>query len=69
MHKCFLLQLIPSAIENSTDNVCVVCMDASLEVVLIPCGHMCVCESCSRQIVACPMCRMTVNDAVKVFFP
>ena len=63
------LQLPPSMALNNADNTCVICMDAPLEVVLIPCGHMCICESCSRQIVVCPMCRKTVEDTVKVFFP
>ena len=54
---------------EESDSTCVICMDAPLEMVLVPCGHMCVCESCSRQIISCPMCRKTVDNAVKVFFP
>ena len=54
---------------SDTGSMCVVCMDAPLEMVLIPCRHMCVCEGCSKHLISCPMCRRTVQDALKVFFP
>lgn len=55
--------------DSDAGSMCVVCMDAPLEMVLIPCRHMCVCEDCSKQLISCPMCRQTVEDALKVFFP
>lgn len=53
------------------DGTCVCCMDMPAKVVLVPCGHMCVCESCGvdlkRRRMACPMCRSTVKAIQKVF--
>lgn len=71
-YKCFschFLQLTQATEHSSSDSTCVVCMDAPLQVVLIPCGHLCVCENCSRQIFVCPMCRRNVDDVVKVYLP
>ncbi len=57
----------PSSTEDS--KLCVVCMDAALQMVLVPCGHVCVCENCSKQITFCPMCRQPVQQAIRVFLP
>ena len=67
--KPMIVSDLSSEQPDDSGSMCVVCMDAPLEMVLIPCGHMCICEGCSRQIIACPMCRQTVEDALKVFFP
>ena len=48
---------------------CVVCMDKPLEMVFVPCGHICVCEECSAQITRCPICRSRTQMAVKVYYP
>jgi hypothetical protein len=34
---------------------------------LVPCGHRCVCENCSRHLTVCPMCRVPIGDTLKVF--
>ncbi len=40
-------------------NDCVVCMeDDSAEIVILNCGHLCLCEGCSPRVTGyCPMCR------------
>jgi ubiquitin len=45
--------------------VCTVCTDKTADHVLIPCGHMCVCSSCSS-VRTCPICRVVVTSKVKV---
>ncbi len=57
----------PPPTEDS--KLCVVCMDEVLEVVLMPCGHVCACEQCSKQLTQCPMCRQPVDRAIRVFLP
>lgn len=45
---------------------CVICMDAKSEVVFVPCGHMCCCQSCSQsELENCPMCRMDIERTIK----
>lgn len=36
---------------------CVVCLAAPRDVILLECGHICLCEGCAKQIDACPLCR------------
>lgn len=48
---------------------CVVCMDASTEVVIVPCGHFCLCKECADILVEskfpkCPLCRGDLQRVV-----
>ena len=48
---------------ESGGNECVVCLDAPNAVVLVPCGHKCLCETCAERILVgepCPVCRVVV---------
>ncbi len=48
---------------------CVVCWEEPLRVVLVPCGHVCVCASCSSGLDVCPMCRRSAGTKLGLFFP
>ncbi|BFF99285.1 mitochondrial E3 ubiquitin protein ligase 1 [Drosophila madeirensis] len=42
----------------SEDQLCVVCVTNPKEIILLPCGHVCLCEDCSPHIATqCPVCR------------
>lgn len=47
---------------------CVVCLDASPEIIFAPCGHFCTCEGCANELYkkskTCPMCRANINQCV-----
>jgi len=47
---------------------CVVCMDASPEMAVAPCGHFCMCQKCATRMQkdgkSCPMCRGTISAIV-----
>mmetsp|Transcript_1508 Transcript_1508/g.4371 ORF Transcript_1508/g.4371 Transcript_1508/m.4371 type:complete len:628 (-) Transcript_1508:199-2082(-) len=53
-----------------SENECIVCLAASKDAVLIPCGHICMCFDCSKQVQAnsnaCPICRATIDHAFQV---
>ncbi|XP_022115791.2 E3 ubiquitin-protein ligase LRSAM1-like [Pieris rapae] len=58
-----------SQIENniSPDGECVICMECKSQVVFVPCGHMCCCQSCSQKDISiCPMCRSNIERIIKV---
>ncbi|CAH4016285.1 unnamed protein product [Pieris brassicae] len=58
-----------SQVENnmSPDGECVICMECKSQVVFVPCGHMCCCQSCSQKdISSCPMCRSSIERIIKV---
>lgn len=40
---------------------CVVCLERPSSLVLLPCGHVCLCQQCAVAIVQCPLCRTTVT--------
>ena len=70
-----------SAIESSpavkTEPVplptCVVCLSLNADIILIPCGHVCLCHedadklAANRQLVNCPLCNHAVASTNKVF--
>ena len=49
----------------STD--CVICMEEPRCMLLLPCAHLCLCESCAAQCKTCPICRDEVAEHKKTF--
>lgn len=52
---------------NIVDNCCV-CLEAKIEIILIPCYHAALCLNCSSQITTCPICRQSIRDKKKFFY-
>lgn len=48
---------------------CRICLERGSEVVIIPCGHLCICSPCSARpsLAVCPICRGEVLQKMKVF--
>ncbi|XP_075221042.1 mitochondrial E3 ubiquitin protein ligase 1-like isoform X2 [Lycorma delicatula] len=47
---------------------CVVCRNNPREIILLPCGHLCLCEDCSDNISnKCPICRASISSKAAVF--
>ena len=62
-----------AAPEVEEEALCVVCMDARKQHVMMPCMHMCVCEACARRLLDaqtphCPVCRTPAERTTRVFF-
>eukprot|EP01114_Cavostelium_apophysatum_P002560 TRINITY_DN1227_c0_g1_i1.p1 TRINITY_DN1227_c0_g1~~TRINITY_DN1227_c0_g1_i1.p1 ORF type:complete len:425 (+),score=107.88 TRINITY_DN1227_c0_g1_i1:59-1333(+) len=59
--------------EEDDSKECKVCMDNPINTVLVPCGHLCVCESCSQLLTKnkhsalCPICKGKIKSVVKTF--
>ncbi len=47
---------------------CLVCLEKEHDVVIVPCGHFCMCNECANQIKCssgkCPLCRGTIDLVV-----
>jgi hypothetical protein len=51
----------PSATTNPP-GICSVCMENSINVIMMPCGHVCACSVCGAQCKGkCPICRRRVK--------
>jgi hypothetical protein len=64
--------------ENAASKLCCICLENPKCVVLLPCKHLCVCETCGGEGVGvakkveptlknCPMCRESIKQRLKVF--
>jgi Zinc finger, C3HC4 type (RING finger) len=49
------------------DEVCKICLEQPLSVILIPCGHYVLCDECSKSIQMCPICRDPATSKHKVY--
>ena len=52
------------------ENECAVCFDAPKIMLIVPCGHKCMCNGCATQLKngghSCPICRGPINSILKV---
>ncbi|XP_018493732.1 E3 ubiquitin-protein ligase LRSAM1 [Galendromus occidentalis] len=47
------------------DRDCVVCLGDGLQlIVLLPCGHVCVCRYCAEKLTVCPLCRQELRTEI-----
>tara|TARA_B100001094_G_scaffold323486_1_gene374472 strand:- start:1632 stop:2378 length:747 start_codon:yes stop_codon:yes gene_type:complete len=55
---------------NNQDK-CPICLNLPKTHIIIPCGHICLCENCSSKIMdinkSCPICNTMANGTYKVF--
>ncbi|XP_064552480.1 mitochondrial E3 ubiquitin protein ligase 1 [Drosophila montana] len=50
------------------DQLCVVCSTNPKEIILLPCGHVCLCEDCAQKIdISCPVCRSKIDSKAAAF--
>ncbi|XP_059057310.1 baculoviral IAP repeat-containing protein 3 isoform X2 [Achroia grisella] len=66
---------ISAATTNTTSNetedsskLCKVCYVDECNVVIIPCGHVCACAKCALSTDKCPICRVTIQSTVRLYF-
>lgn len=54
-------------------NECVVCMDKKASMAPVPCGHLCLCQSCNNDIISttkkCPICSQILQGSMRIFVP
>lgn len=50
------------------DQICVICNTNAREIILLPCGHVCICEDCSASINNnCPICRTEITQKAAAY--
>lgn len=53
--------------EEGKGKECVVCQNAPVNRVLLPCRHACVCDGCVHRFQHCPICRAFVLESFALF--
>ena len=58
---------------------CSVCMDAPVDTVVLPCGHICLCSACCASLsrtananavpLKCPLCRINADRTQRIYLP
>ncbi|XP_012279544.1 RING finger and SPRY domain-containing protein 1 [Orussus abietinus] len=48
------------------EDSCTLCFDQKASVRLLPCEHRGFCQTCSKQLAECPMCRATIAEVAEV---
>ncbi|KAH7727002.1 hypothetical protein AAVH_05226 [Aphelenchoides avenae] len=51
----------------SDDELCIICMNNRVGVVLVPCGHLKYCGECAEKIRECSFCRVAIERRLKVY--
>ncbi|XP_059684703.1 E3 ubiquitin-protein ligase LRSAM1 isoform X1 [Gavia stellata] len=46
---------------------CVVCMEQETQMVFLPCGHVCCCQTCCERLRTCPLCRKDITQRIRIF--
>jgi len=62
-------QNITEELPISENQECVICQDASVDTVLINCGHAMFCRECVRKLDDCPICRQTITGSLRIILP
>ena len=57
---------VPPATPQDEETLCVLCLDAPKDHIIIPCGHRCVCGACAEKLTKarsalCPFCRTPIK--------
>ena len=47
--------------------LCQICYTEDQDALFYPCGHVCACVECAKQVDSCPMCRKKAVSVVKIY--
>ena len=49
------------------EKLCKICMDAEMDTLFLPCGHLCSCGRCAKKLRECPVCKKRIRILQKIF--
>ena len=52
---------------NKSNTLCNICIDESIQILLIPCKHASLCINCSKLIQTCPICYKKVENKERIY--
>lgn len=48
-------------------NKCKVCLNSDIEIIFLPCGHVCSCFKCGINLKNCPICREPIKTSTRAY--
>ena len=70
MKEVFGLQDAMKAEDDDDGKECIICLTNPKNTIMMPCGHLCVCDECAIPITKstkqCPVCRAAITSTVPV---
>jgi hypothetical protein len=52
---------------KAEENLCKVCFETEMDVILMPCRHLVVCQNCAALLNSCPTCRQQIGSIQRVY--
>eukprot|EP00927_Polykrikos_kofoidii_P072546 TRINITY_DN68648_c0_g1_i1.p1 TRINITY_DN68648_c0_g1~~TRINITY_DN68648_c0_g1_i1.p1 ORF type:complete len:488 (+),score=90.61 TRINITY_DN68648_c0_g1_i1:186-1649(+) len=53
--------------ERRDEDLCKICYDKDIDVVLYPCGHFILCRWCAFKVSDCPVCRQVITHVIRTY--
>uniref|UniRef100_UPI00398E8490 E3 ubiquitin-protein ligase LRSAM1 isoform X4 n=1 Tax=Pristiophorus japonicus TaxID=55135 RepID=UPI00398E8490 len=57
----------PSYKEVLAHSECVVCLEQESQMIFLPCGHVCCCQTCGAELHTCPLCRKDIEQKIRMY--
>lgn len=55
-------------VHDTESKECLVCLDVEKDTVIMPCGHLCICQTCGKDLIkskyTCPVCRGHIQSLI-----
>jgi len=61
------LEMSNRELQEAVPTPCAICLEGFTNCTFLPCGHLCTCMECGKQVLTCPLCRSWITSRVKVF--
>lgn len=58
---------VVNVMEKSNNNGCIICCEAERDALYMPCKHNTACIKCSKNLKECPICRVKIEDYIKIY--
>ncbi|XP_060697267.1 E3 ubiquitin-protein ligase LRSAM1 isoform X2 [Hemiscyllium ocellatum] len=59
----------PAAVSEEVlaQSECVVCLERESQMIFLPCGHVCCCQTCGAELSTCPLCRKDIEQKIRIY--
>ncbi|XP_078082206.1 E3 ubiquitin-protein ligase LRSAM1 [Mustelus asterias] len=58
---------VPVLEEVLAQSECVVCLERESQMIFLPCGHVCCCQTCGAELRTCPLCRKDIEQKIRMY--